>query len=195
MFHPDHAMEIVSSVVITPEFPTIQVLWTAWCTGHGPGAKGVDWRDSTDWHGLVAEALQPILTHVRDPSHCGMILATAKGNIAKIEAWMAASRQGKRIDPVPELLSDSLNLVARKFGFGGPCYVVSTACTSGLTALIEAGELLAGGMVSEVVVVAAETITDFTCSGFQALKALTKTACRPFDRNRDGLALGSAAAA
>ncbi len=195
MPHPDHAMEIVSSAAITPEFQTIQALWAAWCTGSRPEVMGVESRNSMDWHGLVAEALHPILTHVRDASHCGVILATAKGNISEIEAWMAALRQGSRIDPVPELMSDSLQAVTHQFGFGGPCYVLSTACTSGLTALIEAGELLAGGVVSEVVVVAAETITDFTHSGFQALKALTKTTCRPFDKSRDGLALGSAAAA
>ncbi len=195
MPNPDHAMEIVTGSAVTPEFSSIHALWTAWQTGCRPEWKATDTPASMDWHHLVAEALRPILSQVRDAPRCGVILATTKGNIAEIEAWMAAVRQGRNVDRLPELMSESLNIVARRFGLGGPCYGVSTACTSGLTALIEAGELVASSVVAEAVVVAADTITGFTRDGFKSLKALAKTNCHPFDKNRDGLVLGSAAAA
>ncbi len=195
MPNSDHAMEIVTSAAVTPEFASINALWNTWQTGHQAQHHATSPPSAANWHHLVASVLQQTLGHVRDAPHCALILATAKGNIANIEEWMANLRQGKNAGQLPELMSDSLNIVGRKFGLGGPCYVVSTACTSGLTALIEARELIASGVVSEVIVVAADTITGFTRDGFKSLKALTQITCRPFDKNRDGLALGSAAAA
>lgn len=195
MLSPEDSIEIVASAAATPEFGSVHALWTAWQTGRLPAEKSADPPVAMPWAALVAAVLQPLISQVRDRPHCSVILATAKGNITEIESWMADRRQGRNTGKLPELMSDSVQAVAHQYGLGGPCYGVSTACTSGLTALIEASELIASGAASEVVVVAVETITGFTRDGFRSLKALTNSTCRPFDKNRDGLALGSAAAA
>jgi 3-oxoacyl-[acyl-carrier-protein] synthase II len=46
-----------------------------------------------------------------------------------------------------------------------------------------------------VLVVAFDAVSEFIFSGFSALQALSRDACRPFDRGRSGLTLGEGAAA
>ena len=148
-----------------------------------------------------------------DPRRCGLILASTKGNIALNEAWLDQTIRGAaQLDQAPpDLHTDALGL-ANGRGLGGPVYAVSTACTSGLTALIDAALLLNfpagvtptdgstgdkdGGQNSPtaMMVVAADAAGGFVCDGFRALKALAPEPCRPFDKQRRGLTLGSAAA-
>jgi 3-oxoacyl-[acyl-carrier-protein] synthase-1 len=78
---------------------------------------------------------------------------------------------------------------------GAPCAIVSNACISGLAALIAAKRRLATGDCDYALVVGADTVSDFVLSGFNALLALSKHICKPFDRDRDGINLGEGAAA
>ncbi|MDR2466084.1 MAG: hypothetical protein LBD35_01715 [Prevotellaceae bacterium] len=78
---------------------------------------------------------------------------------------------------------------------GAPCAIVSNACISGLAALIAAKRRLATGNCDYALVVGADTVSDFVLSGFNALLALSKHICKPFDNDRDGINLGEGAAA
>ncbi len=75
-----------------------------------------------------------------------------------------------------------------------PGYVVSTACTSGLVALIEGAMQIERGEAERVMAVGVDVAREFVRDGFAALKALSPTVCRPFDLHRNGLMLGSGAA-
>lgn len=77
----------------------------------------------------------------------------------------------------------------------GPVYVVSTACTSGLNALLAAHAMLRGGEMDEALVLGLELENRVTLGGFAALQLLSPTGCRPFGAGRDGLVLGEAVAA
>ena len=77
----------------------------------------------------------------------------------------------------------------------GPVTAVSCACASGLSALALAGRRLRTGQARRVLVVGADSINPFVLRGFSSLLALSTSACRPFDRNRDGLSVGDGAGA
>lgn len=84
-------------------------------------------------------------------------------------------------------LSDRLHL-------GGPCYAISTACTSGARALLSASRLLAAGVCDAVLCGGVDTLCDLTLQGFSALEATSTQCCNPFSVNRDGINIGEAAA-
>ncbi len=110
------------------------------------------------------------------------VLSSTKGNIELLE---------KAEDP-------SLLLSAQKITnyFHNPNkpIVVSNACVSGVCAIITAQRLLESGLYRRAVVIGADVITRFVVAGFQSFKALSPTVCMPFDKNRQGLNLGEAAA-
>lgn len=82
--------------------------------------------------------------------------------------------------------------LARCFGAGGPVMAVTTACTSGLSALDIASSLIAGGAFHDVLVLGVEFSNRFTVAGFAGLELLSCTGAKPCDRGRDGLVLGEA---
>jgi len=75
-----------------------------------------------------------------------------------------------------------------------PGIVISSACASSLSAIARASSLINNGKESCVVVVAADAVSEFVFSGFSSLMALDNNFAKPFDKNRDGLTVGEAAA-
>ena len=71
---------------------------------------------------------------------------------------------------------------------------VSTACTSSTIALGLAYHAIKSGLIQNAIVIGVDELTEFIFAGFNSLRALTITKCRPFDKNRDGLVLGEGAA-
>jgi len=82
--------------------------------------------------------------------------------------------------------------LAHCFGAGGPVIAVTTACTSGLSALELASSLIAEGAFDDVLVLGVEFRNRFTLAGFAGLELLSRTGAKPCDRGRDGLVLGEA---
>ena len=106
---------------------------------------------------------------------CVFVVSTTKGNI-----WSSAA--------------DSAKKIALYFGNGTEPVVVSTACTSGVSAQMVAWRLLKAGEYDTAVVVGCDVQSEFIVSGFQSFKALSPELCRPFDKDRKGLNAGEAAA-
>ena len=71
---------------------------------------------------------------------------------------------------------------------------INTACTSASTAILWASEMINSKQAETVIVCGADLVSEFVFSGFSALKAMSASTSRPFDRDRDGLMLGEAAA-
>ncbi len=80
-------------------------------------------------------------------------------------------------------------------GTGGRGLDISAACASSTVGLAIGAQKIALGQCGAVLVCAADVVTGFTTAGFASLKALTTGACRPFDRDRDGMCLGDGAVA
>ncbi|MDR1981289.1 MAG: beta-ACP synthase [Tannerellaceae bacterium] len=123
-----------------------------------------------------------------DPSgtDCLLILSTTKGNI-----------DGLTTDSFREalFLSAMAQKIADYFGMSHQPVVVSTACISGVSALIAAYRLIMGGRYKRVLVAGGDLLTRFVVTGFQSFKSVGAGRCRPYDKKRDGLSLGEACGA
>ncbi len=84
--------------------------------------------------------------------------------------------------------------VADKLGFVNDPITVSNACISGATAQMLAERLIAAGDYDTAVVCGVDILSAFVLAGFESLKALSPTPCRPFDIERLGLNIGECAA-
>lgn len=117
-----------------------------------------------------------------------IILSTTKGNVSLLDD----KKEDFEEDRV--LLGTSAKIIANHFGNPNPPIVISNACISGVCAQIAAMRYLNSSRCNTVIVAGADIQSRFTISGFQSLKALSPTTCRPFDARRNGLNLGEAAA-
>lgn len=132
---------------------------------------------------------ETILKSGVDPAspQCGLILSTTKGNIEYL-----------RKDPA-SLADAGLYEMGRKIASRLRCVnepvIVSNACISGVSALIVASRLIEAGIYKHVLVAGGDMLTRFVVTGFQSFKSVSPTACRPYDRERDGLSLGEACGA
>lgn len=131
---------------------------------------------------LVADSLGPL------PSTTPLFVASSSFQVGLCE---------KRPPPydLPIANASFSRQLAAWMQLDGPRYSFSNACISGFSAIDAARSLIAAGQIDEAVVLGCELANASTLAGFAALELLSPTACRPFDRNRDGLVLGEAVAA
>jgi 3-oxoacyl-[acyl-carrier-protein] synthase II len=80
------------------------------------------------------------------------------------------------------------------FGFSGPLTLIANACASGTNSIGHAWELIRHGRAERVLTGGYDSLSELVFTGFDSLQALSTTQCRPFDHQRDGLALGEGAA-
>ena len=80
------------------------------------------------------------------------------------------------------------------FEFQGPITLIANACASGANAVGHAYELVRHGRATRALAGGYDALCHLTFAGFDSLQALSPTACRPFDAQRDGLTLGEGAA-
>jgi 3-oxoacyl-[acyl-carrier-protein] synthase I len=84
--------------------------------------------------------------------------------------------------------------VRRALALEGPAASLCTACSSSAKAFASAQRLIEAGLIDAAVVGGVDSLCLTTLYGFHALQLTARTACRPFDRARDGLSIGEAAA-
>jgi 3-oxoacyl-[acyl-carrier-protein] synthase-1 len=97
-----------------------------------------------------------------------------------------------------ELLGDCQSFadaVARWLDWRGPVFTVSTACTSGLNAVLSARTLIRAGQAEQALVMGLELRNRVTVGGFSGMQLLSTTRALPFGEGRAGLVLGEAVAA
>ena len=84
--------------------------------------------------------------------------------------------------------------LAAATGAEGPCYTISTACSSSAKAFPAARRLIAAGVCDAAVVGGVDGRCRFAMNGFNALGALAQERCRPLADDRDGICLGEGVA-
>lgn len=132
----------------------------------------------------VCEAIKNIDLDLSSPD-VGFVISTTKGNIDLLSE--------KRNEQKGKYLYTFGKRLSTHFKNQNKPIVISNACISGVLAIITAKRLLSIGQFKHIVVIGADLISEFTLSGFHALKAMSSERCKPFDKNRKGINLGEAA--
>ena len=128
------------------------------------------------------------------------ILGSAMGGLNTLdESYHTVYHDMKnRVHPftVPRLMGNApVSQISMKHGLMGPAYVVSTACSSGNHAMGQAFHLVRSGAVDVAVTGGAEAIICFGgMKAWEGLRVMSKDACRPFSKTRNGMVLGEGAA-
>jgi len=141
---------------------------------------------SCDWNERVDTLIQRVALEAGAEQACdgALFIATSSFGIGAMEQGAAAMDYQAFADKLASCLQ-----------WRGPVYVLSTACTSSLNAMMAAHALLCSGEVEDALVLGVELSNQLTLGGFAALQLLSPGRCKPFGRDRDGLVLGEAVAA
>ena len=130
----------------------------------------------------------------------GSIVTTGIGGLQTvIEQFRVLSEKGPdRVSPfmVPMMMPNAATAaVSMRFGLGGPCETVTTACAAGTHAIGNAARLVATGRSTVAVAGGAEAVmVEIAEAGFRNMTALSNTEfSRPFDVGRDGFVMGEGA--
>ena len=128
------------------------------------------------------------------------ILGSAMGGLNTLdEAYFTSYHDMKnRVHPfvVPRLMSNApVSQVSMKHGLKGPAYVVSTACSSANHAMGQAFQMVRSGAVDAAITGGAEAMLCFGgIKAWEGLRVMSKEACRPFSKNRNGMVIGEGSA-
>ncbi|ABS63118.1 Beta-ketoacyl synthase [Parvibaculum lavamentivorans DS-1] len=153
---------------------------------------------------LIHHCLLPLLPAIHEalsaygPSRVGIVIGTSTSGIESWEHALARKMTGgvwpndfhfRRHE-----LGDPAAFVQAVTGAGGPCYGVSTACTSGGKAIVSAARLLQAGLCDAVITGGVDTLCGLTLNGFSVLDSISSARCNPFSTNRDGINIGDGGA-
>ncbi len=125
-----------------------------------------------------------------DPSKVGVIF----GVIGTV--YEDAEREKKNNITLKKMPNGIPALIALKYGFQGPNFSLSTACSSSAYAIALGKQLIESGICDMVVAGGTSgAISHDTIGGFNQLLAMSvnpdpETASRPFTKNRDGFIMG-----
>lgn len=153
---------------------------------------------------LLAAVIAPLTATIEQlktrfgAARIGVILGSSTSGIAEGERALA---QHLKTGSFPSAyhyhqqeMSAPSTYVAKQLQVNGPCWTISTACTSGAKAIASGARLIALGVCDAVVVGGADSLCRLTVEGFMALSATSAELCNPFSVNRSGINIGEAAA-
>jgi len=140
-----------------------------------------------------------------DPTRIGVIIGSGIGGLPLIEetAIILHTQGPRKVSPffIPSTI---INMVAGQVsimkGYKGPSYGIVSACTTGAHCIGDAARMIQYGDADVMVAGGAEgSIARLGIAGFAAARALSTrnddpaTACRPWDKGRDGFVMGEGA--
>lgn len=139
-----------------------------------------------------------------DSYRAGVIIGSGIGGIETLEenCRVLFEKGPKRISPffVPMMIANiASGQVAIKFGIKGYNACVVTACATANHSIGDAMRVIQNGYADIMISGGAEaSISPLGFSGFCAMRAMSEnpdpdSACRPFDKNRDGFVMGEGA--
>ncbi|MCS4303732.1 beta-ketoacyl synthase N-terminal-like domain-containing protein [Chryseobacterium sp. BIGb0232] len=136
---------------------------------------------------MLLLSMKPLVEKHTISEETAFILSTTKGNISLL----------KNQTELPEgvYLSQLAQKIADFFGFKTKPIVVSNACVSGVMAVAVARNMIQAGKYRDAFVIAGDEISEFVISGFNSFQAIGSEPCKPYDKNRNGINIGEAAAA
>ena len=142
----------------------------------------------TPFEALAYRSIESALANCNTPltGNSVLILSSTKGNVGLLHS------ENYPVDVTD--MGAAASKISKRLGLKQEPIVISNACISGVSAIIVAMRLLATAKADNVIVCGVDVQSPFIISGFESLKALSESECRPFDIERLGLNLGEAAA-
>jgi 3-oxoacyl-[acyl-carrier-protein] synthase II len=139
-----------------------------------------------------------------DKDRAGVIIGSGTGGSATIEEGQLRLQEKGPNSITPFFVSKLLInmaacMVSIRFGLKGPLSAPSVACSTGANAIGDAFRILQRGDAELMLAGSSEAaLTPLPYAGFCATRSMSAnpdaaTACRPFDRNRDGFIMGEGA--
>jgi 3-oxoacyl-[acyl-carrier-protein] synthase II len=193
----------------------VEALWSALLKNTAPASKRIAPFDATHIGGpkelrrfdpftlyaLMAADEAWIQSGLSGPLvDAGSIVTTGIGGLQTVlEQFRILTEKGPdRVSPfmVPMMMPNAATAaVSMRFGLGGPCETVTTACAAGTHAIGNAARLVATGRCTVAVAGGAEAVmVEIAEAGFRNMTALSNTEfSRPFDVGRDGFVMGEGA--
>ncbi len=132
--------------------------------------------------------------------NAGVVMGTALNGMETIDGnYRAVFQEGKnRVHPfiVPRLMTNAgASQITMTYGLKGPSWTVSTACSSSNHAIGQAFRLIRDGAAEAMLAGGAEAPLFFgVIKAWEGLRVMSKDACRPFSRTRNGMVQGEGAA-
>jgi 3-oxoacyl-[acyl-carrier-protein] synthase II len=165
------------------------------------GALGVSRRRSrADRIALAAagEALADAGLSGRERAEAALLIGAVGGGMLEGEEWywgVARGRPSSGLGVLRSILPFShAETLGWRLGLTGPKETVVMACASGAASIALGADLVRAGVTPTALVGGVDALTHTCFMGFNALKLLDPTPCRPFDRDRRGMSIGEAAA-
>ena len=125
----------------------------------------------------------------------GVVIGTSTSGIYETEnAYRALHESGA----VPENYyfaeqhswAATARFLQRELQLEGPCYAISTACSSSSKAIAAAQRLINSGVCDAVLAGGVDSLCRMTLHGFKSLDLVSEQPCTPLDENRCGISLG-----
>ncbi len=128
----------------------------------------------------------------------GVVIGTSTSGLFETEiAYQVLLEQGKMPDDFHFLTRHAYQATPRslqkELQLQGPCFAVSTACSSGAKAIAAGQRLINYNVCDAVLVGGVDTLCRLTLRGFNSLELVSSDFCRPMDKNRSGINIGEGA--
>ena len=124
---------------------------------------------------------------------CGTTVASQLNNISFYRQFR--ENRVKSFGPVEQYLAGNISeALVKEHNFSGPGLNVVNACSSGSDAIGIAMSWIDQDICDIVIAGGADELNLVPIAGFNSLGILSDSACKPFDKNRNGLNLGEGAA-
>jgi 3-oxoacyl-[acyl-carrier-protein] synthase II len=157
-----------------------------------PYAALIDTLESHEKASLIFELANRLIAQLPPiDKDCRLITASTKAGIDLLEK---KNLMGSTISN--KVFTSSLpDYIAQKLGLNNRGFNINSACASSTIAIAKGASLIKLGHADCVLICCMDVITEFTFSGFSALRAMSPLPSLPFHKHRQGLTLGEGAAA
>lgn len=139
-----------------------------------------------------------LLDQLTDRSRVGVFLGAGTADLLRNEdyyrTWQTRGiRHARPSDAWSHFLSTPVDAIAARYGLEGPRGCVVAACSSSTIAIGRAVEAIRSGRADATLAGGTDALARLTYTGFNLLRLMDPSPCRPFDRSRAGMNIGEGA--
>lgn len=198
-----HAIDTQSSGLRSNDFSGCEI---DTMIGRVDGVEDFDlgvWQSRNNALALLGYQQGNIDSHIQrlkktySPERLGVVIGSSTASIDRTEEGYRTLQNGNL---QPEFKQQMVHnphspglFVADHTGITGPSITINTACSSSAKVFATGARWLRHGIVDAVLVGGVDTLCLSVLYGFHSLQLVSTQACRPLDRDRDGINLGEAA--